>query len=176
MAGIIDTSGRGTKFPPGNPAASKVITGGRSVVSIQGPDGTINVIGIFDSCQVSESISSEDIHLLGRFSADEIAIVSYNSVTVSCTGFRVYGYGVKALGQFPTLNQLLGLGPVTITVADRENPAGAAMATIIGCLPDTNSNSFQSRATSKINITYKGIAVTDESAPNDSEAGAVSLP
>ena len=50
------------------------------------------------------------------------------------------------------------------------------MATIIGCLPDTNSNSFQSRATSKINITYKGIAVTDESAPNDSEAGAVSLP
>lgn len=171
MAGIIDDSGRSGI----SAAASKVITGGRSVVSIQGPDGTINVIGIFDSCQISESISSEDIHLLGRYSPDEITLVSYNAVTVACTGFRVYGYGVKALGQFPTLNQLLGLGPVVITVGDRENP-GAALATVIGCLPDTNSNSFTSRATSKINITYKGIALTDESAPNDSESGAVSLP
>lgn len=169
---IIDDSKRGGI----NPAASKVITGGRSVVSIQGPSGGPVVIGIFDSCSISESISSEDIHLLGRFSADQIVLTAYNAVNVQCSGFRVYGYGVKALGQFPTLNQLLGLGPVTITVADRENPAGAPMATIIGCLPDTNSNSFQSRATSKISITYKGLALTDESAPNDSESGAVSLP
>jgi hypothetical protein len=168
---ITDDSKRGGI----SPAASKVITGGRSVVSIDGGNGP-QVIGIFDSCSISESISSEDIHLLGRYSPDEITLVSYNAVNVQCSGFRVYGFGVKALGQFPTLNQLLGLGPVTITVADRENPAGAPMATIIGCLPDTNSNNFQSRATSKINITYKGLALTDESAPNDSESGAVSLP
>jgi hypothetical protein len=157
-----------------SPAASKVITGGRSVVSIDQGNGPV-VIGIFDSCSISESISSEDIHLLGRFSPDEITLVSYNAVNVQCSGFRVYGFGVKILGAFPTLNALLGLGPVTITVADRENPS-IPMATVIGCLPDTNSNNFQSRATSKINITYKGLAVTDESAPNDSEAGAVSLP
>lgn len=159
-----------------SPAASKVITGGRTVVSIQGSGGSPVVVGIFDSCSISESISSEDIHLLGRYSPDEITLVSYNAVNVQCTGFRVYGYGVKALGQFPTLNSLLGLGPVTLTVADRENPTGAPLATVIGALPDTNSNSFQSRATSKINITYKGIAVSDESSPNDSESGAVSLP
>lgn len=158
-----------------SPAASKVLTGGRSVVSIDGGNGPV-VIGIFDSCTISESITSEDIHLLGRYSPDEITLVSYNAVTVQCSGFRVYGFGVKALGKFPTLNSLLGLGPVTITVADRENPTGAAMATIIGCLPDTNSNQFQSRATSKINITYKGLAVTDESDPSDAESGAVSLP
>ena len=157
-----------------SPAASKVITGGRSVVSIDQGNGPV-VIGNFDSCSISESISSEDIHLLGRFSPDEITLVSYNAVNVQCSGFRVYGFGVKILGAFPTLNALLGLGPVTITVADRENPS-IPMATVIGCLPDTNSNNFQSRATSKINITYKGLAVTDESAPNDSEAGAVSLP
>lgn len=158
-----------------SPAASKVITGGRSVVSIDNGSGPV-VIGIFDSCSISESISSEDIHLLGRYSSDSIVLVAYNSVNVQCSGFRVYGFGVKALGKFPTLNALLGLGPVTITVADRENPSGAPMATIIGCLPDTNSNNFQSRATSKINITYKGLSVTDESSPNDAEAGAVSLP
>ena len=169
---IIDDSGRGGI----SPAASKVITGGRSIVSIQGAGGSPVVIGIFDSCTISESISSEDIHILGAFAAQEVTLVSYNVVTIQCSGFRVYGYGVKALGQFPTLNALLGLGPVTITVADRENPTGAPLATIIGCLPDTNSSSYQSRATSKINITYKGLALTDESAPNDSESGAVSLP
>ena len=158
-----------------SPAASKVITGGRTVVSIDDGSGPI-VVGIFDSCSISESISSEDIHLLGRYSPDEITLVSYNAVTVQCSGFRVYGFGVKKLGKFPTLNSLLGLGPVTLTCADRENPTGAPMATVIGCLPDTNSTNFQSRATSKINITYKGIAVTDESAPNDAESGAVSLP
>lgn len=168
---IIDDSGRGGI----SPAASKVITGGRSVVSINNGSGPV-VIGIFDSCSISESISSEDIHILGRYSADEITLVSYNAVQVQCTGFRVYGFGVKALGQFPTLNQLLGLGPVTLTVGDRENPNGPAMATVISCLPDTNSNNFQSRATSKINITYKGTMLTDESAPNDAESGAVSLP
>ena len=168
---IIDDSKRGGI----SPAASKVITGGRSVVSLDNGSGPV-VIGIFDSCTISESITSEDIHLLGRYSPDEITLTAYNAVTVQCSGFRVYGYGVKALGQFPTLNQLLGLGPVTLTVADRENPTGAPMATVIGCLPDTNSNAFQSRATSKINITYKGLALTDESAPNDSESGAVSLP
>jgi len=168
---IIDTSGRGGI----QPTASKVITGGRTVVSIIGPTGGPVVIGIFDSCTVSESISSEDIHLLGRYSPDEITLVSYNAVNVQCSGFRVYGYGVKALGQFPTLNQLLGLGPVVLSGSDRENPA-IPMFTVIGCLPDTNSNSFTSRATSKINITYKGIMVSDESAPNDAESGAVSLP
>jgi hypothetical protein len=154
---------------------SRVITGGRSVVSIAGPDGKPTVIGIFDSCSISESISSEDIHILGRFSPDEITLVSYNAVNVQCSGFRVYGFGVKFLGQFPTLNQLLNLGPVTITVADRGTNTGIPMATVIGCLPDTNSNNFQSRATSKINITYKGLSVSDESSVGDGEAGATSI-
>lgn len=154
---------------------SKVITGGRSVVSLDDGSGPV-VIGIFDSCSVSESISSEDIHLLGRYSPSEITLTSYNAVSVQCSGFRVYGHGVKILGKFPTLNQLLGLGPVTLTVADRENPTGAPMATIINCLPDTNSNSFQSRATSKINISYKGTSMSDESSVGDGESGAVDLP
>lgn len=169
---IIDTSGRtGTTSPP----ASRVITGGRSVVSINAGNGPV-VIGIFDSCSVTESITSEDIHILGRFSPSEITLTAYAAVSVQCSGFRVYGYGAKALGQFPTLNQLLGLGPVTITISDRESPNGAAMATIINCLPDTNSTNFQSRATSKINISYRGTMLVDESAPHDSEAGAVDLP
>ena len=165
----------GPNTPQQIAASSKVITGGRSVVSIDKGNGPV-VIGIFDSCSVSESISSEDIHILGAYAPQEITLVSYNAVNVQCTGFRVYGFGVKMLGAFPSLNNLLSLGPVTITVGDRESPNGPPMATIINCLPDTNSNSFQSRSTSKINITYKGTSVSDESTVGDGENGAVSLP
>ncbi len=154
---------------------SKVITGGRSVVSIDDGSGPV-VIGIFDSCSVSESISSEDIHLLGRYSPSEITLTSYNAVNVQCSGFRVYGAGVKKLGKFPTLNQLLNLGSITLSIGDRENPTGPPMMTIINCLPDTNSNNFQSRATSKINVSYKGTSASDESSVGDGEAGAVDLP
>ena len=82
-----------------NPAASKVITGGRSVVSINNGSGPV-VIGIFDSCSISESISSEDIHILGAYAAQEVALVSYNVVNVQCSGFRVYGFGVKSVDNF----------------------------------------------------------------------------
>jgi hypothetical protein len=155
---------------------SKTIVGGRSVVSITDNAGNTQVIGIFESCQISESLSTEDVHILGRYSADEIVVTAYNTVQVNCSGFRVYGYGVKALGKFPKLNDLLGLGPVTITVADRENPTGAPMATIIGCIPDNNSNSFNAKSTSRINLSYKGTLVTDESSQGDGESGATSLP
>ena len=155
--------------------ASKVITGGRTVVSIQGSTGSPVVIGIFDSCTISESISSEDIHILGAYAPQEITLTSYNAVNVQCSGFRVYGFGVKLLGQFPTLAQLISLGTINITVMDREN-TGIPMATVINCLPDSNSNSFQSRATSKINITYKGTSVSDESSVGDGEFGSTSLP
>lgn len=158
------------------PVPSKTITGGRAVVSITDQFGNVQVIGIFDSCSVNESLTVEDIHILGAYSPREEVVTSYNSVRVQCSGFRVYGFGVKVLGKFPTLNQLLGLGAVTLSVGDRENPNGAAMATIIGCVPDTNSNNFQSRATSKINVSYVGTYMVDESAPTDSEAGAVDLP
>lgn len=157
-----------------NPS-SKVITGGRSVVSIDDGSGP-QVIGIFDSCTVNESITSEDIHILGRYSPSEITLTGYSAVSVQCSGFRVYGAGVKKLGRFPKLAQLLGLGPISITIADRENPSGAPLMTIVNCLPDTNSNAFQSRATSKINISYKGTMAVDESSVGDAEVGAVDLP
>lgn len=155
---------------------SKVITGGRSVVSITDAAGNTQVIGIFESCSYNESLGTEDIHLLGRYGADEITVTSYNAVTVNCSGFRVYGHGAKILGKFPKLNDLLTLGPVTLTIGDRGNPAGAALATIINCVPDTNSTNNNAKSTSRISITYKGTALSDENSQGDSEAGAVSLP
>jgi hypothetical protein len=155
---------------------SQVVTGGRAVVSITDANGNTQVIGIFESAQVSESLSVEDVHILGRFGPVEIVVTAANSVKVNCSGFRVYGFGVKTLGKYPTLQQLLNLGPITLTVGDRSNPTGNALQTIIGCIPDSNSNNYNSKSTSRINISYTGTAVTDETNPGDAEVGAVSLP
>jgi len=151
--------------------AAKTIVGGRTFVTV---DGT--VVGVFDSCTINEGLTLEDIHILGKYGADEIVATSYNAITVSCTGFRIYGNGVKVLPKFPTVNDLLLLGTVTLSVQDRQNLKGNPIATIINCVPETNSENFNARATSKINISYRGTLLVDESAPNDGENGATSLP
>lgn len=150
---------------------AKTITGGRAVVL---SDGT--PIGIFDSITINEAVTLEDIHTLGKFGPQEIAVTAYNAVTVQCSGFRVYGSGVKALGQFPTLQDLLSLGTITLAVQDRQNPTGAPLVTIVNCTPETNNQNFNARATSKVQITYRGTALTDESTQGDAESGAQSFP
>jgi hypothetical protein len=101
---------------------------------------------------------------------------AYNAVTVNCSGFRLYGSGVKKLGQFPTLADLITLGTITLAVQDRQNPTGAPLATIVNCVPETNNVNFNARASSKVNITYRGTALTDESTQGDAELGASSYP
>ena len=155
------------------PNPSNLITGGRTVVSIfDSNTNQTQIVGIFDSCSTSESLGVEDVHTLGAFGPREIAVTSSNSVKVTCSGFRVYGFGVKKIGSYPTLNALLGLGPVTLTIFDRQQPAGSPpLATVVGCVADSNNNSYNARATSKVNITYTGTVLTDE-AGSDGKGGA----
>lgn len=72
---------------------SKVLTGGRAVVSVDN-----QVIGVFESCTYGANIGVEPIHLLGRFGPAEITPTSYEAVTITCAGFRVVGSG----GTHPT--------------------------------------------------------------------------
>lgn len=149
-------------------AASKVMTGARSKVYVDN-----QLIGIFDSCQYNTSIGVEPIHLLGRFSPDEITPTSYEAVTLNCSGFRVVGNGVYTLPKVPKVQDLLSLEGVTITVVDRQT--GKAILTAIGCVATTANGGYNARATSKVQINYTGLRLSDESGDQD-ESGAVSLP
>jgi hypothetical protein len=151
--------------------AAKTVTGGRAVVLSDGIP-----VGIFDSVTLNESLTLEDIHTLGKFSAQEIVMTSYESVKINVSGFRVYGSGVKKLGQFPTLADLLNLGTITLAVQDRQNPAGAPLATVVNCVLETNNVNYNARATSKVNLTYRGTILTDESTVGDGETGATTFP
>lgn len=146
----------------------KVLAGARAVVSV---DNT--VVGLFESCTYGANIGTEPIHLLGRFGPDEITPTSYEAVTVNCSGFRVVNQGVHQLPKMPKLQDLLNLGPVTISIRDRQT--GDLIMTAIGCIPNSYNTGVNARATSRISITYVGLKVSDE-AGDQEEAGATTLP
>ena len=141
---------------------AKVFTGARAIVSIGSTP-----IGIFDSCSYSLNIGTEAIHTLGRFGPAEITPTSYEAVTVNCSGFRVIGKKDKATGviiglsKIPTLQSLLNLNGITLTMTDRQDTSTAVLV-VKDCIPTNWSTNVNSRTTSRFQITYVGTAAYDE--------------
>jgi hypothetical protein len=153
---------------------SKVITGARAKVYVAGV-----LVGIFESCTVANSTGTEPIHLLGRYTPDEIAITSKEAVNVTCAGFRVAANGKHTLPKVPKVSDLIGFEPFTITVVDRQKGADGkevTLETILGCVPSSDNTNYNAKATSRVNITYIGIRAWDESGAQDESSGASSLP
>ncbi len=148
---------------------SKVVTGSRAKVYVDNV-----LVGVFENISVANSTGVEAIHLLGRYSPDEIAITSKEAVNVSCSAFRVVGQGKHVLPKVPKVQDLLGFQPFTITVVDRQS--GEIMETILGVVPTTDNTNYNAKATSRVNINYMGIRASDESGAQDEGTGAVSLP
>ena len=152
---------------------SKVLTGARAILSITAADGTVEDIGMFSSCSYGANIGLEPIHILGRFGPAEITQTSYEAINVSCNGFRVIGKGVHKLGKFPTLDQLLLLEGITISIRDRQN--NSSIMVVSDCKPQSYSTGVNAKATSQISITYVGLKLADETG-NQNEVGATNLP
>lgn len=148
---------------------SKVMVGARAKIYVNN-----QLVGIYETCTYNMNIGTEPIHLLGRYSPDEITPTSYEAVTISCSGFRVVGQGPHVLPAVPLLQDLLGLEGVTISIVDRQT--GTAILTAIGCVANSYNGNHNARATSRITINYTGLRISDESGAQDESAGAVSLP
>ena len=149
--------------------AQKTMTGARAKVRVDG-----NIVGIFDSCQYGANIGTEPIHMLGRYSADEISITSYEAVQVSCSGFRIVDQGVHVLPAAPQLQDLLLLESVQIEVEDRQT--GKNIAIIKNCVPSSWGEAQQAKGTTRFNISYIGTILSDETGDQDESGGATSLP
>lgn len=147
---------------------AKTLAGTRAVISVNN-----QVVGLFESCTYGVNIGTEPIHILGRFGPDEIVPTSYEAVTINCSGFRVVDQGVHLLPKMPKLQDLLNLGPITISIRDRQT--GKLIMNAIGCIPTSYNTGVNARATSRISVTYVGIKLTDESGDQE-ESGATSLP
>lgn len=147
---------------------SKVLTGARAKVYVNN-----KLVGIYETVTYNMNIGTEPIHLLGRYSPDEITPTSYEAVTISCGGFRVVGQGPHVLPAVPKLQDLLTLEAVTMAIIDRQS--GQTILTAIGCVPNSYNGNHNARATSRVTINYTGLRLSDESGDQD-EGGAVSLP
>lgn len=147
---------------------SKVMVGARAKVYVDNV-----LVGIFETCNYNTNIGVEAIHLLGRYSPDEITPTSYEAVTLSCSGFRVVKSGVHVLPKFPKLQDILNLEAVTISVVDRQSRE--TILTAIGCVGTSMNGNHNARATSRVTVNYTGLRLSDESGAQD-EGDAVSLP
>jgi len=147
----------------------KTMTGARAKVRVDG-----EVVGIFETCQYGANIGTEAIHLLGRYSPDEISITSYEAVQVACSGFRVIGQGVHVLPKAPKVQDLLQFETVQLEVEDRQTEQPVAI--IKNCVPSSWGEAQQAKGTTRINITYIGTILSDEDGDQDESNGATTLP
>jgi len=154
---------------------SKVLTGGRAILSIQKGTGTPVVVGIFESCTYGANIGVEPIFILGSFAPKEITPTSYEAINVNCSGFRVVDSGAHTLPAFPKLQDLLALEGVTITIKDRQN-ANKNIMTVSGCVPTSYNTGVNAKATSRLQVSYTGLRLSDESGDQSESAGSSELP
>jgi len=149
--------------------ANYTITGARALVYVKN-----QLVGIFESCTVANTLSTEPIHLLGRYTPAEIAITAKEAVNVTCSGFRVAGNGINVLPAVPLVQDLLNFEPFTIAVIDRQNtsPNPVPLETIQNCVPTSDNTNYNAKATSRVNITYIGTISSNE-AGAQSESGVV---
>ena len=150
----------------GGPGQSYTVTGGRAELYLPNQSGTPALAGVFDTVSRAKGLGTEAIHTLGQYSAREIAITSYNEVTVNCSGFRVVGAGTTVLGNFPTLGELLNYQACTIKVVDRQT--GDTLLVVTGAVPTSDNENYSARATTKTSLSYTGIAAFDESTTDSS--------
>lgn len=132
------------------------------------------LVGIFESCQRGVNIGAEPLHTLGRYSANEIAVNSYEAVQVNCSGFRIIGQGVHVLPKAPQLQDLLNLERVKLDVVDRQS--GERTMTVVGCVPINWGEADQAKATTRLNVTYIGLVLSDEEGDQDESPGASTFP
>jgi len=148
---------------------SKVLVGSRAKIFIDQV-----LVGIFESCNWNQNFGNEAIHILGRFSPDEIVITSAEAIPVNCSGFRVVGNGVHTLPKVPKIQDLMNLEDMILQVIDRQT--GETIFSCLGVKAVGSSGGVQARATSRVTINYMGTRMQDEDGAQDESAGAASLP
>jgi hypothetical protein len=154
---------------------SLTLNGARALIEIGGV-----IVGCFESCTWSSTISTETIHTLGRYSAHEIVSTAYEQVDVNCSGFRIMGANPNDAkgGGFAKISQLLTQETVTITIVDRQSATDAAGAgsvkvlTVTGCVPTSYSSGFQAKSASRFQVSYRGTRADYSSDVSDSESAS----
>lgn len=150
---------------------AQTFTGARAIVRINN-----EIVAIAESYSYTVNTPVEPIHILGRHSAADMPHLSYEAVPVSLSGLRIYNEGPHKQGKVAKLQELLNSEEVTITITDRQNPAGAPIATFIGCKSTGYSTGVSAKSSARVNINYLARYMEIEDGNQAESAGAVDLP
>lgn len=147
---------------------AKVMTGSRGKLFI---DGTL--CGVFESISYSSNLEVEPVYVLGSAIPKEFTPLAFSPVQINCSGFRLIDQGPHVSAKFPKLQDFLTISGVTIEVIDRQT--GKLVLKAKDCVPTSNSGGYNNRATSRIQVSYVGVAAIDESG-DQAEIDGTELP
>lgn len=150
---------------------AKTFTGARAVVKINN-----EIVAIAESYSYTVNTPVEPIHILGRHSAADLPHLSYEAVPISLSGIRIIGEGPHKQAKVSKLQELLNSEELSITITDRQNPAGAPTANFIGCKSTGYSTGITAKGSGRVNINYLARFMEIEDGSQAESAGAVDLP
>lgn len=133
---------------------ANVWSGARARAKIDG-----NIVGYATDVSGSESIAYEEVDVLDLLEVKEYVPVAYRA-TLSCRIFRVIGQSLKALGIFPTEENILTSGDLTFTVEDVLT--GNTPVQFEGVKAQEKSFDISARGIVSDNATFVAIRLRDE--------------
>lgn len=135
--------------------ASNVFSGTRAIFKIEGA-----VVGFAGGVSGTESIDYEPVDTLDLLEVKEFVPVAYRA-TLTAQIFRVIGKSLKAIGIFPTEENILTSGDLDATITDRIG--GETMAQFQQCKCQEHSFDVTARGIVSENVNFVTIRVRDES-------------
>lgn len=154
---------------------AKTMTGARAQLMIVDPNtGEGRVAGIFNNVSYGLTYGAEAIHILGRYSPDEIVYTSQEAVSINASGWRVIDHGPHATGKVPKLADLLDHDYIELAIFDRQT--NKRIAKIHSVRPTSYNTTLANRQPEEVSITFMGLLVDDESTDNTELPGASTLP
>lgn len=133
---------------------SNVFSGPRARFKVDG-----RIIGFAGGVSGSESVDYEPIDVLDLLEVREFVPVAYRA-TLNAQIFRVIGQSLKALGIFPTLENILTSGDLTCSVEDKQT--GNTALQFQNCKAADHSFDIGARGIVSENVTFVTIKLRNE--------------
>ena len=145
---------------------SKIMTGARAVVFFGDKP-----VAIFTNVAVSSRQEKVPAFVLGRYSPLEQTPTAQDPISLSLTGWRVFGKGPFKQG-VTLVKGLMAEGTFDVKVFDRQNfSSSRPMLTVRQCRIVQWATGFAARSQSDLRLEVSGLVVEDEDSGDNSEGG-----
>ncbi len=156
------------------------MSGARAKLGVFDPStGKTRYVGIFSNVSYGLSYQAEPVYILGKYAAAEIDYTSQDTVSITCSGWRVIEHGPHVEAALPRLQDLLTSEYIELAISDRQREAqgkDGRIAKFRQVRPVGYSTQISARGLEEITVNFVAIGVDDESTTNSEHPSAMQLP